>query len=422
MGVQDALIPLFQFAAFYENDLEISNLPPMSLNGRVHSNSDIYLSTWTTLNLDSYVTSAGDIHWGVKAGSGMESNVPDGDVLIMDDNGNYQNMENFDGTHLDANDPDWVDESISRWGGMVEDNNHGVTELQLPLVVDGQPTDLIDRGDGNPDSFEHDAGLKFVDGQALYLQNDGTWVDVTAALLGSGAMSYTTFRDGRESRDVSSLDLDLGVLATSGYYPSNGIIYASRPDNGGDLPALRLTNGQQLRGPLTVATDNPLYTLGDYNTVNKQPAAFLADAVTVLSNNWDDSRSTQMYQFRTPTPTQVNASYVSGNTETGAPGHDWNGGYNNLLRFLEDWTGVDFTWKGSASCLWYSRQADSPWAYNSYTYMPPNRIWAFDNDLLDPNNLPPGTPMVNIVLRTSWKQSEISEYSSPYAQQITDGN
>ncbi|MGH7786210.1 MAG: hypothetical protein ACRERC_05050 [Candidatus Binatia bacterium] len=37
-------IPLFQFVAFYQNDLEISPGPTMNLEGRVHTNGDLYLN------------------------------------------------------------------------------------------------------------------------------------------------------------------------------------------------------------------------------------------------------------------------------------------------------------------------------------------------------------------------------------------
>jgi hypothetical protein len=37
-------IPLFQFVAFYKNDLEIAPGPEMNLEGRVHTNGDLYLS------------------------------------------------------------------------------------------------------------------------------------------------------------------------------------------------------------------------------------------------------------------------------------------------------------------------------------------------------------------------------------------
>jgi len=408
LGLEEALIPIFQFAVFYEYDLEIAPGPDMTLGGRVHTNGDLYLQARSSLYIDSYLSAAGDIRHGRKAGSGQS--VHNGDVFIRDRNGVFQNMRNNDGTFLDSSDPDWVNRSISRWGGYVEDINHGITELYMPVVSNIPSTNLIDRADGNPDSYENRAGLKFVDGQALYRQPDGSWMDVTASLVSSGVISYATFFDGREGTNVNAMDLDVGLLGSSGYFPSNGVIYSSIDQTGGNFNAIRLVNGQELPAGLTVATDNPMYTLGDYNTVNKQPAALLADAITILSNNWDDSRSGMTVNDRLATRTQVNASYLTGNTETGAPGHDYCGGLENLPRFLENWSGVDFVWRGSAVDLWYSRQATSPWSYGSY-YKAPNRDWAFDPDLLDPNNLPPGTPQVNVFIRTFWRQTVLSDFS-----------
>ncbi|MEE9554433.1 MAG: PilX N-terminal domain-containing pilus assembly protein [candidate division Zixibacteria bacterium] len=410
--IQDALIPLFQFAVFYENDLEIAPGPNMTLEGRVHSNGDVYLQSGNNLYIDSYLTSAGNILHGRKPGGGNASN---GNVYVLDGNGNYQNMRNVDGTFLDAESDDWVNLSLSRWGGSVEDGNHGITNLYMPVVSDGSSTDLIDRGDGNPDSFEHQAGLKFVDNQALYRQVDGTWLNVTAALTGSGAIQAGNFKDSREGIDVSSLDIDIAALSTSGYYPANGIVYASIQESVGSLTAVRLTNGSQLPSGLTVATNNPLYTQGDYNVVNKQPASLIADAITILSNNWDDTNSWGSLGGRIANTTRVNACYMTGNTETGSSGNGYCGGLENLPRFLEKWSGVTLTWRGSAVDLWYSRQAASPWSYGTY-YKAPIRDWAFDPDLLDPNNLPPGTPQVNLILRTSWRQSIANEYRSPYSE------
>jgi len=404
MGLQDALIPLFQFAVFYQNDLEIAPGPNMTLGGRVHSNGNIYLQSEANLYVNSYLTSAGDIYHGRKPGGGAVAN---GNVFIKDDNSAYQNMKNADGTFLDSGNNDWVNLSQARWGGNVEDGNHGITELYMPVVSDGPPTDLIDRSAGNPDSYEDRAGLKFVDGQALYRQVNGTWLNVTAALTTSGAITAGNFRDAHEGRTVLSLDINVGLLATSGYFPSNGIVYASVPDGATTLSAVRLKNGSQLPAGLTVATNNPLYTAGNFNTVNKKPASFMADAVTILSNNWSDVNSFGNLSTRSATSTQVNACYMAGNTETGANGQGYNGGLENLPRFLENWSGVTFAWRGSAVDLWYSRKATGPWSYGSY-YTAPVRDWAFDPDLLNPANLPPGVPQVNLVIRTSWKQSIVS--------------
>lgn len=45
-------IPLFQFVAFYEKDLEILPGPTMSLRGRVHTNGDLYLGSGNTLTIE----------------------------------------------------------------------------------------------------------------------------------------------------------------------------------------------------------------------------------------------------------------------------------------------------------------------------------------------------------------------------------
>jgi len=45
MQFQARYIPLFQFLAFYMNDLETSPAPPAIYNGRMHTNGDMYLNT-----------------------------------------------------------------------------------------------------------------------------------------------------------------------------------------------------------------------------------------------------------------------------------------------------------------------------------------------------------------------------------------
>lgn len=113
--IQDALVPLFQFAVFYQSDLEIYPGPNMTLGGRVHSNRDMYLGTHATLTVDSYTTAAGNIYYGRKPGSGQDLGV-EGNINIKDRDGVYRNMKNGDGTYLDSTDPDWVSESLTRWG------------------------------------------------------------------------------------------------------------------------------------------------------------------------------------------------------------------------------------------------------------------------------------------------------------------
>jgi Tfp pilus assembly protein PilX len=402
--IKDALVPIFQFAVFYQQDLEILPGPAMTLGGRVHSNRDLYLGSRNSLKVDSWTTAAGNIYHGRKDNPSDDMT---GDVTIKDKFGVYQSMKDGDGTWLDANDPIWVANSLNRWGGKVEDHSHGITELNLPVVVSGDPIDMIKRASGNPDSYENRAGLKIVDGQVLYKNASDQWVNVTTTFTNDSIITTKSFYNYREYKTVTSYDINIQKLNTSAYFPRNGILYASRDQVTGTQQAIRLKNGAELAAPLTVVTDNPLYTLGNYNSVNKKAAALFTDALTVLSTNWNDSRSNQSLSNRIASNTTVNAAFLTGNSETHLG--SYNGGLENLPRFLEDWGSKTFTYRGSMVDLWFSEQATGAWYCGSPQYQPPDRNWAFDLSFLDPNNLPPGVPQINTVLKVSWLQRIVSQ-------------
>ena len=183
--------------------------------------------------------------------------------------------------------------------------------------------------------------------------------------------------------------------------------------------AVRLVNGQTLPdNGLTVSTPNGLYIkghfncptsahLGTTNTSSSKPASLVADAVTILSGNWDDADSTGSYSSRDAANTTVNAAIVSGNVPSGGDtGTDpMSGGAHNLPRFLEAWSGKTCTINGSLVCLYQSTRANSPFTTTGQSdsyYSAPNRNWSFDKNFLDPNKLPPGTPAVRVLERLKW--------------------
>lgn len=91
----------------------------------------------------------------------------------------------------------------------------------------------------------------------------------------------------------------------------NGILYVASTTG----RAIRLKGGQQLPSQgLTVVSQNPIYVQGDYNTINKVPAAIMGDAITVLSNNWgpnqSDLKGDQPFGNRPASPTTVNAAFM----------------------------------------------------------------------------------------------------------------
>lgn len=76
------LVPLFQFAAFYDKDLEILPGPNMTLDGRVHANGDLYLGSGATLQINGQVTAAmrsdntgGFVHRGRKDANNCQGTV-----------------------------------------------------------------------------------------------------------------------------------------------------------------------------------------------------------------------------------------------------------------------------------------------------------------------------------------------------------
>lgn len=407
--IEDALIPLFQFGVFYEMDLEIAPNQVMTLAGRVHTNADMYLQSadslkiesyagWDTVAVRTFTTAASNIYHGRHPDSGLGPSW--GEVVIMDAVEDYESMMNPDGTWLDCNDPAWVCSSMVRWDGLVEDGEHGITELYMPVVTQGEPIDLIKPGAGNPDSFEHQAGLKLVNG-SVYYWDGGAWQDVTSYMESNNILTYSSFFNYRELKWISSYDIDISGLNSSPYFPDNGIIYAAHTDaNNG---AIRLKNGAELAGPLTVATANPLYTWGDYNSVDKKPAAMLCDAFNVLSGAWDDAYSLHALNNRVASSTTVNACLMTGIVPS--QGGNYSGGLDNLPRLLEKWTDRTLTYRGSMVVLWESEQATGTYYYGGLYFREPDRDWAFDTMYLNYDNLPPGTPVVNVVQRGHWLHS-----------------
>jgi hypothetical protein len=179
------------------------------------------------------------------------------------------------------------------------------------------------------------------------------------------------------------------------------------------MPGVRLINGQTLppKG-LTVATPAPLYIKGNYNVASSGlgshntsaslPASVVADAVTVLSGNWNDANSTKGLSSRVAANTTVNAAFLAGIVETDSAFGGYSGGVENYPRFLEKWDGKQLTYNGSMVVLFPSAIAKAKWKYGDPVYTAPMRDWAFDTNFSDPTKLPPGSPMVRLMVRGTW--------------------
>ena len=121
----------------------------------------------------------------------------------------------------------------------------------------------------------------------------------------------------------------------------------------------------------------------------------------MLSNNWKDSNAGNSdLSKRTATATKVYTAVIAGNTETTSG--QYNGGFENIHRFLEDWSGITMTYKGSVAVLFNSQKATGAWVYGGSQYKAPTRSWSFDQDFTDPSYNIPGFPSVFNVSKSGW--------------------
>ena len=186
----------------------------------------------------------------------------------------------------------------------------------------------------------------------------------------------------------------------------------------------------------TVASENPVYVQGNYNASNDPvanpteahvPASVIADAVTILSNNWRDDRSFENPDDATNRPattTGYRFAVVTGKSlsfpHPGAAGGSphflfgTDGGAGNFVRMMEDWrlTGVDLNYRGSMVSLFISHQATGTFKYHStnrnvYDYA--DRNFRFDDEFLQTGRLPPGTPMFRDVNLLSFRRATPAE-------------
>ena len=196
--------------------------------------------------------------------------------------------------------------------------------------------------------------------------------------------------------------------------------------------AIRIKNGSKIPSTgLTVASANPVYIQGDFNTggtgsavpsnnpsnfnsdgtyVNpanppaaqvpgytRAPTPIVADALDILSNNWNDANSGTV---PAASPTTINTAVIAGIVPTNTYNDGaYSGGAENFPRFLEDWTNKTLSYYGSMVELYKSYQSVGEWG-KANVYVPPAREWYFDNNFQ--TKPPPGSIMVYSYIKGRW--------------------
>jgi type II secretory pathway pseudopilin PulG len=290
----------------------------------------------------------------------------------------------------------------------VETGEYGFEDVINPADVNGVPNGVLDAGEdiGGLDPVTLKPTLR---GNGLL----DTYGQTPQNLPAGAALPYTAAALP-QSTSVG------GVAITSAHARVNRQILFRR--------ALKLVNGGIVGGVsslppgFTVGSENPVYVLGDYNALATDtlanphvPAAIIADAVTLLSNNWNDPRSFASPNSpggRPAATTGYRVAIIGGKplsfprpTAWGS-GQDFgtDGGSHNFLRYLENWGGTTLNYRGSIISFYYSRQAVGTYKCCQNVYGPPARGYNFDSEFLTPSLLPPGTPMFRDINTLTFRQ------------------
>ncbi len=186
-------------------------------------------------------------------------------------------------------------------------------------------------------------------------------------------------------------------------------------------------------GGFTVGSENPVYIFGDYNTSAADPtwnnpnaadpahsaAGVIADAVTMLSDDWSDISSLNSPSSDGGRPANTQTYFrvaVAGGKNINFPVNvccgawsvgDWgtDGGLHNFLRQLQSWN-TTMNYKGSMVSMYYSTYSTGTDKNGGGTvYEPPTRNYIFDPLFTKPQNLPPGTPLFRDIDNLSYRQS-----------------
>ncbi|MGZ5552194.1 MAG: hypothetical protein ACXWHF_01000 [Chthoniobacterales bacterium] len=447
----------WNWAIFYSDPLEIHPGPSFTVTGWVHTNSDLYTGH-SSLTFADKVTYGSDWFVGFMPGDGTHPETP----------GSPNYPGKLPPARDQALQPFGLDSTSIFSSSDGNANNDSYHELiEPPITGNTDPLSSQRYWDQaaiiiqvNPPAGASSPGWDGVNGHdtvKLYTVNAST--GVTTA-LGSGTELYKLFatngaittnqpiQDNREGATVTLTTLDISKLtnSTSGNpayahaasnFASNPIVYIyDKQNTTSNRRGVRIKNGSKIpTAGLTIASQGPVYIQGDFNTggtgasvpsnvtgsysdpanppnpqvsgYTRAPTSILADAVTILSNNWSDANSSASLPWggilstpRTASNTTVNTAIVSGIVATNTYGDNaYSGGAENFPRFLEDWSSSTLSYYGSMVELYQSKYSTGEWG-KANVYNPPTREWFFDNNFkITP---PPGSLMVISYNKGQW--------------------
>jgi len=344
-------------------------------------------------------------------------------VYVSDRRGNYAGSQSLTGG--------WPPLSYTK----NETGEYGWTDLvnspQNPTT--GCPNFALDTGEDENVGTAFAGGLYYYGASASYIHAAGAQntiaaplglgqIGIFSALAGTGVSANATCPSYPSY--VTDNIWPMMVASNTTAARQNAPLFFRR--------AVKIVNGNLLTavGPcpggvscgLTITSENPVYVQGDFNANSggngwSDPTiatSIAGDAVTLLSNQWNDVNSfASPYStaLRNGTTTWYRVAVIGGATNyfpqpsgsSSIIGQDYgtDGGVHNFLRYIEAWGGT-LEYQGSIIDLFYSRQANSTFKCCNTVYSPPTRGYNFDTNFLTPALLPPRTPLFRDVNTTGW--------------------
>ena len=424
------------FAIFYKDPLEIHPGAPFIVDGPVHTNSTL----WTghnTLTFEDRVTFGSS--WAVDF---MRDE--NGTLVDLNHAGETPTKPGYpDGmppAHVNPFELPTISNIInantdSDYREVIEPPVTGIIDPYKDQRYWNQASIIIEVSDNSNKKTRGWDGIKGDDFVNLYTVNPSTGVTtaITSGALfdmfqSTGAITTDqSIQDNREGVTYQIATLDVAKIVTTvkignpsyTYNNFGGIVYIyDKSATAGNRRAIRVQNANKIpTAGLTIASNNAVFVQGDFNTggngttnnnvpsnmatnlasngtykdpanppdpqvagYTRAPAAVLADAANILSNNWQDNNSTATLSARRATATTINAAIISGIVPTNINGNgSYSGGAENFPRFLEDWSNVPVNYYGSMVELYHSQQAIGKWTMVN-NYNAPARNWFYDKN------------------------------------------
>jgi hypothetical protein len=394
--VQVASIPVFQYQMFYSLDLEFCPGANMTITGPVHCNGSIYLEpNGANVTFQAPVAASRQI---------VHNNSP-----------NDPTARTFGSVTYNAGQDMRVNTLNLSLG---TSNSSSVLHGLIEIPPTGESTNSL----MGMQRYYNKADLIVLVSNNTVVARSGAYNNFSVTVPWTNINPFlntnASFFNKRASLTVKATEINIGNFISQytalttllGRNPKILYVADLRTQDASTVSGVRLINGQTLPSAgLTVATFNPLYVKGHYNspsgtgttnTSSTAPASLVADAITTLSGDWGDNNSSSDLSARQASSTTVNAGVIAGIVPSG--GGSYSGGVENFFRLLESWTGDTFTFNGSMVALFPSQISTAPWGASSDVYNPPTRKLSLDWNFKNPAKLPPGTPELKTLIRSQW--------------------